>query len=118
MSASDSQQEFVDYLVDMLQTIGPVHARRLFGGHGLFLDGLMFALVADGTLYLKADADSEAAFTEQGLAAFTYPRQGRPFRLSYFQAPEDCIEDIEAMRLWAHRACEAARRGAAAKRKR
>ena len=118
MAKPDAESEFVDYLLDLMQIIGPVTARRMFGGHGIFLDGLMFALVADSTLYLKADAESVGAFTEQGLEAFTYSRQGKPFRMSYHQAPEACLEDVDAMQLWANRAYEAALRAAAGKRRR
>ena len=118
MAKPDAESEFVDYLLDLMQTIGPVTARRMFGGHGIFLDGLMFALVADSTLYLKADAQSADAFTVQGLEAFTYSRQGKPFSMSYFQAPEACLEDADVMNLWANRAYEAAMRAAARKRRR
>ena len=118
MAKADAEKEFVDYLLDLMQTVGPVTARRMFGGYGIFLDGLMFALVADSTLYLKADAQNADAFTAQGLEAFTYSRQGKPFRMSYFQAPEACLEDVDEMNLWANRAYEAALRVAAGKRRR
>ena len=91
------EKAFVDHLVDLMQAVGPVSPRRMFGGHGIFLDGLMFALVADGTLFLKADAESVPAFTRQGLEAFTYRRRGKTYRMSYFQAPEVCLEDADEM---------------------
>ncbi len=47
MARADAQREFVDYLLDLMRTIGPVSARPMFGGYGIFLDGLMFALVVD-----------------------------------------------------------------------
>ncbi|MDJ0740867.1 MAG: TfoX/Sxy family protein [Gammaproteobacteria bacterium] len=113
MSRPHPDREFVAHLVDLMQGVGPVASRRMFGGHGLFLGGLMFGLIADGTLYLKADDDSAPLFTTQGLDAFTYHKQGRAYRMSYYQAPEDCLEDVDAMRLWANRAYEAALRAAA-----
>ena len=118
MASADAEREFVDHLLDLMQPIGPVTSRRMFGGHGIFLDGLMFGLVADRTLYLKTDAESAAAFTGQGLEAFSYSRGGRSIRMSYHQAPEACLEDVDAMRLWANRAYEAALRAAAGKRRR
>ena len=118
MAKADTEREFVDYAVDLMQTIGPVSARRMFGGYGIFLDGLMFALVADSTLYLKTDAESAAAFAELGLEAFGYNRQGKSIRMSYHQAPEACLEDADVMNLWANRAYEAAMRAAARKRRR
>jgi len=59
MPVSKEEREFVSYVVDMMSSIGPVYARGMFGGHGIYLEGLMFALVAEGVLYLKSDEDIE-----------------------------------------------------------
>jgi len=101
---SAKRDEFVDWVVELMQVIGPVASRRMFGGHGLFLDGLMFALIIDRELYLKADEQTRDAFIEQGLGPFTYLRQGKPCSLSYYQAPEEVLESVEMMRDWANRA--------------
>ncbi|MGB5339425.1 MAG: TfoX/Sxy family protein, partial [Gammaproteobacteria bacterium] len=95
------QSEFVTYLVELLQTIGPVRAQRMFGGHGFFLDDLMFALESDNIFYLKADAETAGEFRERGLTAFTYMKQGKPCSLSYFQAPEEALESSVEMHAWA-----------------
>jgi len=55
MSGSKKEKEFVSYIVDLMQSMGPVYSKGMFGGHGIFLDGLMFGLVADNVLYLKTD---------------------------------------------------------------
>ncbi len=68
MSAADS---FVERIVASLLPLGPVHARRMFGGWGMFHEGTMFAIVASGRLYLKVDGETEARFTAAGLAPFT-----------------------------------------------
>ena len=102
--------EFTDYLHEVFEPFGSIQVRRMFGGHGVFHDGLMIALVADDCLYLKADRESEAAFTERGLSAFEYDQKGKPMRLSYFLAPEEIFEDPEAAAHWAALAFEAARR--------
>ena len=117
MPASKIEKEFVSYVVDLMQALGPVYAKGMFGGHGVFLDGLMFALVADGTLYLKVDKASETEFKSRGLEAFTYIKQGKEFSMSYFQAPENTLEDSEVMSLWANKAYDAALRSASKKRK-
>jgi len=75
----------------------------------------MFALVADNVLYLKVDKDIIAEF--EGLEAFSYDRQGKEFKMSYFQAPEEVLEDAEKMRVWANKAYGAALRAATKKRK-
>jgi DNA transformation protein len=53
---------FIVFLLEQMQLLGPVVARSMFGGHGLFLDGIMFALVVDNTLYLKANIENERDF--------------------------------------------------------
>lgn len=108
--------ELVAHLLELMQVIGPVSARRMFGGHGLFIDGLMFALVADATLYFKVDCQTRIRYTDQGLEPFTYLRSGRTFALNYHQAPESVYEEQDQMRRWGSAAFEVALRVAAAKR--
>jgi DNA transformation protein len=107
--------EFVSHLLDMLESLGPVSARRMFGGHGIFLDGLMFALVADDTLYLKVDDETRGEFLAARLEPFSYAKQGKVYQLSYHAAPEDALENSELMRDWARKAVDAAMRAARAK---
>ncbi|MCB5184718.1 TfoX/Sxy family protein [Methylobacillus gramineus] len=102
--------EFVTYLQEMLQDLGSLHARRMFGGYGLYHDGLMFALIADDTLYLKADDESRPHFEALGLPCFEYRRQERIVKMSYYQAPADMLEEREQATLWAKRAYAAALR--------
>lgn len=115
MSSSKAEKEFVAYVVDLMQLIGPVYAKSMFGGHGIFLESLMFALVADSTLYLKADQENEIEFKSKGLEPFSYAKQGKEYKMSYFQAPEESLEDAEVMRAWANSAYSAALRAASKK---
>ena len=110
MSAKAS--EFVTHVLDMLEPLGPVSARRMFGGYGIYLDGLMFALVADDTLYLKVDDETRDAFLAAGLEAFRYSRKGKEYRMSYHAAPEDALENAALLRDWARKAVDAALRAA------
>lgn len=108
---------FVKHVVELMQGVGPANARRMFGGHGIFIEGLMFALVADNTLYLKADDVSRPVFESRGLERFTYHKQGKPFSMSYYAAPEEALESLAEMTDWGNRAFEAALRAAAKKRR-
>ena len=117
MPASTAEKEFVSYVVDLMQSVGPVHAKAMFGGHGIYLDGLMFGLVADSVLYLKAGKESESEFKDRGLEAFTYSKKGKEYSMSYYQAPEEALEDDEVMNSWASRAYGVALKAASKKRK-
>lgn len=115
MPSSPEEKVFVFYVVDLMQSIGPVSAKFMFGGYGIFLEGLMFGLVADNVLYLKVDKETENEFKSKGLEKFTYKKQGKEFKMSYYQAPEEALEDGEEMSFWAAKAYSAARRVASKK---
>ena len=103
--------EFLDFIKEQFQDFGPVSVRRMFGGAGIFRDGLMFALVVDETLYLKADAVSQGDFEAQSLPPFSYAaRGGKRTVMAYWRAPEACLDDRDAMTDWAGKAFGAALR--------
>jgi DNA transformation protein len=113
--------EFIEYLLELLQGVGAVKARAMFGGYGLYFydalrqESFMFALVADETLYFKTDENSRSEFEERGLKAFTYERNGKPLSMSYNEAPGEALDDPDEMTEWANKAIHAARRSAAKK---
>ena len=102
--------QFVESLQEVFAAFGAVSARRMFGGHGLFHEGLMFGLVADDVLYLKADEASLAEFERAGSSPFVYESAGKKVAMSYYLAPETVFDDPEEARRWAALAYEAARR--------
>lgn len=107
--SNDSQ--FIEEVLDIVSRVTDARARRMFGGHGIFSDDRMFALVAGNELFLKADADSEHWFVAAGMEKFEYTKpSGEVFRMSYFRAPESIFEDEDDTRLWVRRALDAALR--------
>jgi DNA transformation protein len=101
-------QDYCNYLCGIFEPFAPVSGKRMFGGHGLFVDGLMFGLVADNCLYLKIDSQTKDLFLDEGLEAFTYMKKGKPIHLSFHQAPEEIYEDSEQAGIWFNRAYAAA----------
>ena len=104
MSTSNEEKEFVSYIVELMQAVGPVNARPMFGGFGVFLDKLMFGLIAEGILYLKADQSTRPYFEARDLETFNYVKNNKPYSMSYYQAPEEALENDEDMALWANQA--------------
>ena len=102
--------DFVDYVMELFGPFGTVGARRMFGGHGMYLDGLMFAIVSEDTLYLKADEMNRIEFEQAGCEIFGYARKGRRATLNFFRAPADAMESPELMLPWARSAYAAALR--------
>ncbi|WP_422085727.1 TfoX/Sxy family protein [Variovorax sp.] len=102
--------EFVESLHEVFERLGRIRTRRMFGGHGIWHEDRMIALVANDTLYLKADAESAPHFDALDLPPFTYERQGQSMPMSYRLAPADLFEDRHEAALWGRRAYEAALR--------
>jgi len=98
-----------DDIRELFSAYGPVVVRRMFGGAGVYADGLMFALVYDGVVYLKADAHNAPAFERERLEAFTYSRRGERASLpSYRRMPDRLYDDPEELVAWARAALAAA----------
>ncbi len=107
MKAPDA---FAQRITALLTPMGPARARRMFGGFGIFMDDLMFALINGDRLYLKVDDETRPAFEGAGSEPFTYRRRGRDISMSYFSAPAGSLESMEALSPWAGLALAAARR--------
>lgn len=105
-----NSREFTAYMVDRLGELGDVRARAMFGGHGLYLDGLMFALIADDTPYMKVDDGNRGRYLAEELKPFK-PLADRPTTMSYYPLPVTVLENEEALIEWAREAFAAALRG-------
>ena len=113
MSVSASFKEF---LIEQMAGFGPVTVRAMFGGAGIYRDGLMFALVGDEVLYFKVDETSRAAFEAENLLPFVYSMKGgKKIDMSYFRAPERCLDDPDEMAQWCRVAYGVALKANAAK---
>jgi DNA transformation protein and related proteins len=110
-----AQDENIAWFCELLSSLGRVTARRMFGGAGLYLDGLIVGLEVDGSLYLKTDDATRQRFADAGGAPFVYEGKGKPITMSYWTAPDEAMDSPEAMRPWAQLAFQAALRSAAGK---
>jgi DNA transformation protein and related proteins len=111
------RSEFVEHVVETMRRFGPVEAKSMFGGWGLYHQGVFFALIAGDALYIKADDESRADFEALGLEPFVYSmKDGQTLAMSYRAAPEEALESPDVMAEWARRGYAAALRAAARKR--
>jgi DNA transformation protein len=107
--------DFIEYLHEVFAGFGDITTRRMFGAHGIYRDGLMFGLYAQGRLYLKTDAYNLAQFTAEHCEPFRFVQRGKQVQLSYWSAPEFILDDRELAADWAHSAYDAAMRAQEAK---
>ena len=104
-----------EFIHELFAAFRPVTVRRMFGGAGIFCDGLMFALVFDGAIYFKVDDASIPDFEREGSRPFVYTRAKSPGKigrasLSYWRLPERLYDDPEELAVWAERALAIAQR--------
>ena len=108
--------QFVDHVVETMRAFGPVEARRMFGGWGVYHQGAFFALILEDALYLKTDERNRGEFEARGLEPCTYRMKGgETIVMHYYAAPEEALEDPAEMARWARSGYAAALRAAAAK---
>ena len=105
-----SSSEFRDKALGLLLVFGPVQARAMFGGYGLYLDGLMFGLIANDVLYFKVDDQNRQSYIDAGSGPFTYEGKSRPVEMSYYRVPDELMDDPGRIAEWAERAHQAAQR--------
>jgi len=100
---------FVAFVEELLQPFGRVTGRRMFSGHGFYLDGLFVAIVWKDTLFLKATGDGKAACEAAGLKRFRPSPKTTSYSLGFYAPPDDALEDPDALRPWVEIALKAAR---------
>lgn len=111
-------QGLVDWAMEALEPVGTVTMRRMMGAATLYLDGSIFAIVDDGEIWFKADAESNAIWDEAGCERFTIAfSETNVETMNYRRAPADVYDDPEAMREWAALGIAAGQRAPKKKRK-
>jgi len=106
---------FVAYCLELFEPVGRARSRRMFGGHGIYIDDLFVAIIAFDRLYLKADAQTRRQFERVRCEPFVYEAKSRSVSLGYWSAPDEAMESPALMQPWARLALEAALRARAAK---
>ena len=107
-----AQNEFVQYCCELLGSVGPCVARRMFGAWGISTEGLTLAILADlgsgEKLWLKASETSRPVFEAAGCERFVYLAKGKPMSMNYYSVPDEALESPQQMAPWARLALEAA----------
>ena len=103
----------MSWLCERLAPLGQIRPKAMFGGFGVYCDGLFFAIVIDDQIFLKVDTTSRPEFEAAGCEPFTYVMRGKRQSMSYYTLPEEAVEDDLAFLGWARRGLEAALRARA-----
>jgi DNA transformation protein len=111
---------FHEFVRELFEGLGPVQIKRMFGGAGGYADGVMFLLLGDDTIYIKADDALKAELAEVGSGPFVWeprsgPRAGEKVDLGYWRLPESALDDPDEAVEWGRKALAVAKTKAAAK---
>ena len=107
------------WVQEALEPLGGVTMRRMMGGATLYLDGTVFAILDEGEIWFKSDADADAAWDAAGCERFSVTfKDGRVDTMNYRRAPTDVYDDADAMQEWAALAVAAGLRATAKKKPR
>ncbi len=103
-------KDFLAFLEEQFSVVDGAAIRKMFGGVGVFRQGLMFALATDdGRVAFKADDETIPAFRAEGLEEWTYPhKSGKQMSMGYWYAPERLFDDGDALKDWSMTAFAAA----------
>ena len=104
-----------DAIEDLFSGLGPVQIRRLFGGKGIYHQGVIIAIVLRGELMLKADAELAPEMAAAGCSQWTYTgkRHGKLVAMPYWTLPDGAADDPDVMAVWARKSYEAGLRSGA-----
>ncbi len=112
-----SKNGFIEYVLhDAMQGIDGLTAKAMFGGHGLYKDGVVFGIIADDQLYFKVDVKNLPQYKERGSQPFKYEGKNRKLiALSYWEVPAEILEDRELLAEWVEASVAASLRNAKTK---
>lgn len=104
--------DFLAHVMEYLAPLGGMSARAMFGGHGIYCHGQIFAIIADGELYFKVGDDNRADYEEAGSHPFQYDGKGKVITMSYWSLPEDVLSDPAQLKQWVRRSLEVSAKSA------
>jgi DNA transformation protein len=100
------------YVLEQLQILGAVTAKPMFGGIGLYVNGVFFGLIDDDSLYFKVDDTTRPEFERAGSRAFQ-PYGEDSYSMKYYEVPADVLENQPMLSEWAAKAVAVARKATA-----
>jgi len=98
MQADKSLNEYVVH--DLLSQIRGITSRAMFGGYGIYKNGKIFAIIADGELYFKVGDSNKADYQKHDSKPFVYDAHGKQMEMSYWQLPQEIMDNKDKVAIW------------------
>ncbi|MEK7606422.1 MAG: TfoX/Sxy family protein [Patescibacteria group bacterium] len=97
-----TDDSFKDFVVDQLEGLPDIHVRKMFGGYGIYSEGIFFAVIADGVLYFKTNEETREKYIAKDMDCFR-PNEKQVLK-NYYEVPSDVLESTEEIKKWAEEA--------------
>ena len=109
---------FHEFVIELFEPLGPVRIKRMFGGAGVYAHDVMFALLADDTVYLKIDDGLQAELADEGSEPFRFVmKDGKMAEMKYYRLPDSAADDPGEASAWGRKALDVALKAKAGKKK-
>lgn len=92
------------HLIEVLRPFGSITMRAMFGGYGIYKDGVIIGVIAHNTLYLKTPLEKEPYYQSLGAEPFIYEGKNRPVKMSYWTIPANVMQDNDLLKEWVNTA--------------
>ena len=96
------RDSYAEFVLEQLAGVGDLDCRAMFGGHGLYLNGIFFGIISRGRLYFKTSPSTVAGYRERGMQPFR-PNDRQTLK-NYYEVPAEVVEDGEQFAVWARQA--------------
>lgn len=97
---SATRLSFLDYIKEVLEPFDPLIYKSMFGGYGIYKNGIIMAIIADNELYFKADSEAAKYFESCGSEPFMYQGKHKAITMPYYLVPQETLEDINVLKYW------------------
>lgn len=99
------KNQYLTYIIDTLQPHGPITAKAMFGGHGIYSGKLIIGLIVENQLYFKADESTRPDFEKHDSEQLIFTdKNNKKFIMPYMTLPESILENREELPLWIEKA--------------
>ena len=102
-----SSRHYLESVMRYLEPCGPITARAMFGGFGIYYEGVIFASIVEDELYFRVDASNRADYEPYGSRPFVYEGSGKPVTMPYLTLPQEILQDREQLKQWIQKAYRA-----------
>lgn len=103
-----NSNDFVNFVVGLLSSFGHITSKAMFGGHAIYNNGIIIAIILEDELYFKTNSETEKDYGKYGSEPFIYNGNKNPVKMPYWKVPAEIIDDNDLLELWFAKAYEVA----------